>query len=58
MAGLKRFTYGPGVSGISESAVLNTHGVPFSVTAEVEVGEAGSDGVLAAIGGITSGWSL
>jgi arylsulfatase A-like enzyme len=58
LAGLKRFTYGPGVSGISESAVLNTHGVPFSVTAEVEVGEAGSDGVLAAIGGITSGWSL
>ena len=58
LAGLKRFTYGPGVSGISESAVLNTHGVPFSVTAEVEVGDAGSDGVLAAIGGITSGWSL
>jgi arylsulfatase A-like enzyme len=58
LAGLKKFTYGPGVSGISESAVLNTHGVPFSVTAEVEVGEAGSDGVLAAIGGITSGWSL
>ena len=58
LAGLKHFTYGPGVSGISESAVLNTHGVPFSVTVEVEVGEAGSDGVLAAIGGITSGWSL
>jgi len=58
LAGLKRFTYGPGVSGISESAVLNTHGVPFSVTAEVEAGDTGSDGVLAAIGGITSGWSL
>ena len=55
LAGLKRFTYGPGVSGISESAVLNTHGVPFSVTAEVEAGDTGSDGVLAAIGGITSG---
>jgi hypothetical protein len=58
LAGLKKYTYGPGVSGISESAVLNTHGVPFSVTAEVEVGDAGSDGVLAAIGGITSDWSL
>jgi arylsulfatase len=58
LAGLKKFSYGPGVSGISESAVLNTHGVPFSVTAEVEVGDAGSEGVLAAIGGITSGWSL
>ena len=58
LAGLKKFTYGPGVSGISESAVLNTHGTPFSVTAEVEVGDAGGEGVLAAIGGITSGWSL
>ena len=25
LAGLKRFTYGPGVSGISESAVLNSY---------------------------------
>ena len=49
LAGLKRFTYGPGVSGISESAVLKTHGVSFSVTAQVEVGEAGSDAVVAAI---------
>jgi arylsulfatase len=58
LAGLKRFTYGPGVANISESAILNTHGVPFSVTAEVEVSPAGTDGVLAAVGGITSGWSL
>lgn len=58
LAGLKKFTYGPGVTGISEAAVLNTHGVPFSVTAEVEVGQTGTDGVLAAIGGIISGWSL
>ena len=58
LAGLKKFTYGPGVTGISEAAVLNTHGVPFSVTAEVEVGQTGADGVLAAIGGIISGWSL
>ena len=26
--GLKKFTYGPGVTGISEAAVLNTHNVP------------------------------
>lgn len=58
LAGLKRFTYGPGVTNISESAILNTHGVPFSVTAAVEAGSTGSDGVLAAVGGITSGWSL
>jgi arylsulfatase len=58
LAGRTSFTYGPGATNISESATLNTHGVPFSVTADVEVGSAGSDGVLAAIGGITSGWTL
>ena len=58
LAGLKSFSYGPGTTNISESAVLNTHGVPFSVTAEIETGTAGADGVLAAIGGITSGWTL
>ncbi|HSE94506.1 MAG TPA: sulfatase/phosphatase domain-containing protein, partial [Methylomirabilota bacterium] len=58
LAGLKRFAYGPGVANISESAILNTHGVPFSVTAQVETGAGGTDGVLAAVGGITSGWSL
>ena len=42
----------------ASSAVLNTHGVPFSVTAEIETSGAGADGVLAAIGGVTSGWSL
>ena len=36
----------------------NDQGKPLKAEAEVEVGDAGSDGVLAAIGGITSGWSL
>ncbi len=58
LAGLKKFTYGPGVTGISESSVLNTHNVPFNITAEIEIGDTGTDGVLAAIGGVTSGWSL
>ena len=57
LAGLKKFTYGPGVTNISESATLNTHNVPFSVVAEIEGGP-DTDGVLAAIGGITAGWSL
>lgn len=56
--GRKKFTYGPGVTGLGESAVLDTHNVPFSVTAEIETSDSGTDGVLAAIGGITSGWSL
>lgn len=58
LAGLKKFSYGPGVTGISESAVLNTHNVPFTITADIEVGDAGGEGVLAAIGGISSGWSF
>jgi arylsulfatase len=58
LAGLTRFTYGPGVSYIQESAALNTHNTPFSITAEVESGTGSADGVIAAEGGKTSGWSL
>src|SRR5262245_36857400 len=58
LAGLSSFTYGPGVTNINEAATLNTHNVPFSVTADVEAGAGSNDGVLAAIGGISSGWSL
>jgi arylsulfatase A-like enzyme len=58
LAGLTSFTYGPGVSYIQESAALNTHNTPFSITAEVESGTGSTDGVIAAEGGKTSGWSL
>jgi arylsulfatase len=58
LAGLASFRYGPGVNYINESATLNTHGVPFTITAEVEAGAGSSDGVIAAMGGATSGWSL
>ena len=37
LAGMKKFTYGPGVTGIGEAAVLNTHNVPFTITADVEL---------------------
>ena len=57
-AGLKSFSYGPGTTNISKSAVLNSHGVPFSVTAQIETTGASDDGVLAAIGGVSSGWTL
>ena len=58
MSGVKSFTYGPGVTGIGEGTFLNTHRVPFTVTANVEIPDSSSDGVLAAVGGIISGWSL
>ena len=58
MAGITQFTYGPGVNGIGEGAFLNTHSVPFSVTVNLDMPETSGDGVLAAIGGVISGWSL
>ena len=58
MAGMTTFTYGPGVTGIGEGAFPNTHRVPFSITVDVDVSETLGDGVLAAIGGVISGWSL
>jgi arylsulfatase len=58
LAGLTSFTYGPGVGFINENATLNTHNVPFTITAEVESGAEGSDGVIAAMGGSGGGWSL
>ncbi len=58
LAGLKSFTYGPGVGYINESSMMSTHNVPFSVTAEVEAESGTAEGVIAAQGGGTSGWSL
>ena len=58
LTGLKSFSYGPGVNYIAESATLNTHAVPFSITAEVDSGAGAADGVIVAMGGTTSGWSL
>src|SRR5262245_24970307 len=57
LAGLKSYTYGPGVAYIGPNATITTNSVPFSITAEIEVTDA-ADGVIAAIGGKTAGWSL
>lgn len=58
LAHLNSVKYGAGVTGINEAAFLNTHGVPFKITANVEAKGSDAEGVIAAIGGITSGWSL
>jgi arylsulfatase len=58
LAGVTSFTYGPGVAYINENATLNTHGVAFSITAEVDAGGGAADGVIVAMGGGASGWSL
>jgi arylsulfatase len=58
LAGLTSFTYGPGVGYIQESAAINTH-QGFSITAEIERGAGSAEGgVIAVMGGKTSGWSL
>ena len=57
LAGLTSFTYGPGVGYVQESAAINTHR-GFSITAEIEAGAGSAQGVIAAMGGKTSGWSL
>lgn len=58
VAKLESVTYGPGVTGINEQVFVNTHGVPFKIKADIEVNDADVEGVIAAIGGITAGWSL
>ena len=58
LTGLTTFTYGPGVSYINENAFINAHNVAFSITAEVDADRGPANGVIAAIGGGTSGWSL
>jgi arylsulfatase len=58
LTGLKSFTYGPGVNYIGPNATLSTTSVPFSITAEIETGTGSHDGVIAAMGGRSAGWSL
>jgi len=43
---------------LSESSVLNIKNKSFSVTAEIEVPEAGAEGVIIAQGGRFGGWSV
>jgi arylsulfatase len=58
LTGLTSFTYGPGVAYVGPNATLSTNNVPFTITAEVEAGTGGADGVIIAFGGTTAGWSL
>jgi arylsulfatase len=57
LTGLTSFTYGPGVNYINEGSTLNTHNA-FSITAQVDTGAGPADGVITALGGTSSGWSL
>ena len=58
LTGLTSFTYGPGVAYIGPNSTLSTTNVPFEITADIDAVAGEADGVIAAIGGKTAGWSL
>ncbi|MEW6742960.1 MAG: arylsulfatase [Planctomycetota bacterium] len=51
-------TLGEGMTGIMENAFINVKGRSYTITAEVEVPEAGANGVIIAQAGRFGGWSL
>ena len=55
--GNSQLLYG-GMNRLSENSVLNLKNKSHSVTAEVEIGEAGAEGVMVAQGGAFAGWSF
>jgi arylsulfatase A-like enzyme len=55
--GTRQLLFG-GMGRLTESSVLNMHNKSYAVTAEVVVPESGAEGVIAALGGLTGGWSL
>jgi len=55
--GQTQIMYG-GMGRLTENSVVNVKNKSHSVTAEVEVPEAGASGVIIAQGGLTGGWSL
>jgi arylsulfatase len=48
----------PGMTGMSENAFINIKNHSHTITAEVEIAEAGANGVILAQGGRFGGWSL
>jgi hypothetical protein len=58
MAGRKSLTVYPGMTGMMENAFINVKGVPHVITADIEVTDAGTKGVILAQAGAFGGWSL
>lgn len=56
-AGLTRMTYRMGARAVPEKAMPNTFNRSWTLSADLETGEA-SQGVVAAVGGKAAGWSL
>jgi arylsulfatase len=47
-----------GMSRLSEGSIVAMHNKSYSLTAEIEVPKSGANGVIAAMGGVTGGWSF
>jgi arylsulfatase len=58
LGGRKTMTVFDGMTGIMENAFINVKGVRHSVTAEVVLGDAETDGVIIAQAGYFGGWAL
>jgi arylsulfatase len=57
-AGRKTMTFYPGMSHLTENTVLNVKNRSHTITAEVEITDGDTDGVIIAQGGRFAGWSL
>jgi arylsulfatase len=58
LGGRKTMTVYDGMTGIMENAFINVKGVPHTVTAEIVVPDAKTEGVIIAQAGKFGGWSL
>ena len=58
IAGRTDFTYYPGANRIPEPSAANTKNTSHTITATIEVPQAGADGVLVAEGGAAGGYTL
>jgi arylsulfatase A-like enzyme len=58
LGGRKSLTVYPGMTGMLENAFINVKGVHHTVTAEVELTDAGTSGVILAQAGYFGGWVL
>jgi len=57
-AGRETVTFYPGMTRLPEGSGPKLVGVPFTLTAPVEIPKGGAEGVIFALGGDAAGWSL
>jgi arylsulfatase len=58
MGGRKSLTVYDGMVGMTENAFINVKSVPHTITAEIEIKDAGTSGVIIAQAGYFGGWTL